>query len=1644
MPFRVPAMVIIGLLIAGSLKAQLQANFTLSATGGCTPLEVTFTNTSTGASASAQYTWTFGNGNGVGPSAFTPTVSAVYAAPQTYTATLTVTDGGNTSTKSVNITVYPKPTVSFTYTHNTGCIPLTTYFTSASTAGAGSITNYFWDFGDGNTLSTTNSTAYNTYSFAGTYSPNLTVTNSYGCTNSLTLSNIVTVYPAVEANFIADSTTLCNINDPIHFTNTSTGPGTLTYLWNFGDGTTSTQTSPSHTYATKGLYTVTLTTTSDKGCTSTTVKTALINVADFNPAFSLPLNTCSNTPALFTDETTPAPTGVPAWSFSDGGSDTGSPVTHDFTAPGTYQVTLTETFGACKSSLTQPVTVKSGVNLSGFIMKLDSVCGAPALVNFQDTSKNAVKWLWSFDGSATDTASAKAPSFTYGSNGNYNPTLTVTDANGCSGTISEPLSIQPPNVTIGDVQTTSPSDSVCSIISALFSATSTDTLTQYYWSFGDGASSTAASPTHTYSDSGTYNITLTYVTNHGCRGQSNTLTIIVYPKPHAAFMATDTLICGNTAVQFINQSTGNANTYTWNYGNGVTLVNDANPAYYAYADSGTYTVTLVASNPGCADTTTRINYIHVLPPFPRIKVLNTCDSTRSMVTLIDSAIDATSGTWSFGDGSPAQSITTNDTIIHDYSNSGAYTVVLTATNGACTLTDTAQVYVLLKQSPDLASTLSIICAGSTLPYKLSNLDTNYESVARGSGTYYNINNWQYGDSTSFGSGGTGFSVQYSGSLGGLSSGKDSVRVILKSAYFGCYDTSNYIPLKIMGPQPAFSIIDDMCYKTPVIFSDSTKEVDSIPIEKWVWQFGDADSVTHNYGDTVMHRYAVPGSYTATLTVTDSLGCKASTSVTSGVVTVNGPQANFYWTPTDIVPGATATFINSSTQAGGATYQWYFQSNGATSTNATSVTHYYPNTLTDSVRLIAFGTGGGACVDTITKAVPVETLDASFTYTSSYINSSNCPPMVAYFVSNTFAADSLVWNFGDGGTADNNPEPSHTYLEPGVYLVKLTAYGANGTNVVSTDTVTVKGPYASLKVNLVQGCIPQAVTLYAINAHYANAFSWDFGDGTVVSSSDTTQTHTYILPGVYAPALILTDSTGCQATFKPQSTILMDTLHISLGPTLRYCDSSLVLFQPNTLSFVVDSLHQSLTYHWTFGTGAAADTANIPQPGFDYTQPGTYIAQVQASSLPGCTATAQDTIIVSSTATGSISGPLTACAGDSLQYKGTANVYGNAGGTISYSWSFTGGDTSTLTQPPLQVLPVGTDTVRLILTMNGCSDTTKSPLNVYPYPVLGATISKNLLCQGDSAQLKVNPGPAYTWTPVTGLSNDTSYDPVVIPTATTTYHVTGTQNGCTTLDTISLTVIPHINLSASADTFICQGNSVQIDAQGAAIYQWSPMQTLSKVNGGSALASPDITTDYMVVGWDAYRCFADTNHILVKVTPYPTISFPESTVAVPAGQSFTFNPDISADAASYSWTPADGLSCTDCANPQAIPYNPETYSLTITTAYGCTATANVTVQLLCREDAVHVPSAFTPNHDGHNDLFYPMGRGIKTINHFNIYDRWGRPVYSRDNMPINDETMGWDGTCGGHDMPPDAYVYILDITCDTGETFQLKGTVTLIR
>jgi gliding motility-associated-like protein len=103
-----------------------------------------------------------------------------------------------------------------------------------------------------------------------------------------------------------------------------------------------------------------------------------------------------------------------------------------------------------------------------------------------------------------------------------------------------------------------------------------------------------------------------------------------------------------------------------------------------------------------------------------------------------------------------------------------------------------------------------------------------------------------------------------------------------------------------------------------------------------------------------------------------------------------------------------------------------------------------------------------------------------------------------------------------------------------------------------------------------------------------------------------------------------------------------------------------------------------------------------------------------------------------------------------------------------------------------------------------------------------------------------------------------------------------------------------------------------------------------------------------------------------------------------------------------------------------------------------------IRLTCSEKAVFMPNAFTPNDDGNNDLFYPVGRGVRRIKLFQVYSRWGELLFSKSDMPANDKNFGWNGTLNGNKQPLGTYVYMVTAECFTGETFLLKGTVELLR
>jgi gliding motility-associated-like protein len=170
-----------------------------------------------------------------------------------------------------------------------------------------------------------------------------------------------------------------------------------------------------------------------------------------------------------------------------------------------------------------------------------------------------------------------------------------------------------------------------------------------------------------------------------------------------------------------------------------------------------------------------------------------------------------------------------------------------------------------------------------------------------------------------------------------------------------------------------------------------------------------------------------------------------------------------------------------------------------------------------------------------------------------------------------------------------------------------------------------------------------------------------------------------------------------------------------------------------------------------------------------------------------------------------------------------------------------------------------------------------------------------------------------------------------------------------------------------------------------------------------------------------------------INPLPTIStVPDQSIAIGSSVSL-----IASGGVSYIWTPAENLSCISCPNPDASPQVTTTYLVVGTDSKGCTGSATVTVKV---DDnyVIYIPTAFSPNNDGENDILYVRGRGISEMN-IVIFNGWGEKVFESDS-----QLVGWDGTRNGAELNSGVFVYQLNGKYYNGKEFTQKGDITLMK
>jgi gliding motility-associated-like protein len=316
-----------------------------------------------------------------------------------------------------------------------------------------------------------------------------------------------------------------------------------------------------------------------------------------------------------------------------------------------------------------------------------------------------------------------------------------------------------------------------------------------------------------------------------------------------------------------------------------------------------------------------------------------------------------------------------------------------------------------------------------------------------------------------------------------------------------------------------------------------------------------------------------------------------------------------------------------------------------------------------------------------------------------------------------------------------------------------------------------------------------------------------------------------------------------------------------------------------------------------------------------------------------------------------------------------------------------------------------------------------------------------ICSRDAITLRiVSDGLQYEWSSSSQLFTSSVKNPLVITPATTTYQVRATIGGCSAVDNITVNTIPYPLADAGPDTAICYHTAAPLQAvTNGSSWSWSPNPSLNNPNLLNPVANPIQTTDYIFTAFDTRGCpkpGIDT----IRVTVLPLIvpgAGRDTSVVI--GQSLQLN---ASGGGNYLWSPGNSLSATHIANPIAVftePSNALKYKVQVYNIAGCYDSAFITIKVYATRPTVFVPTAFTPNNDGKNDILRPVAVGMKSIQYFQVYSRWGQLLFSTQTSG-----QGWDGRINGHLQTNNVYVWMVKAIDYTGTVYFKKGTVTLIQ
>jgi len=539
------------------------------------------------------------------------------------------------------------------------------------------------------------------------------------------------------------------------------------------------------------------------------------------------------------------------------------------------------------------------------------------------------------------------------------------------------------------------------------------------------------------------------------------------------------------------------------------------------------------------------------------------------------------------------------------------------------------------------------------------------------------------------------------------------------------------------------------------------------------------------------------------------------------------------------------------------------------------------------------------------------------------------------------------------------------------------------------------------------------------------YHWDFGDGA--TSTEATPTHTYADTGIYSFKLIINRGQDCsdEATSKIK-------VYPGFFPDFGF--KGICLNKPTQFSDLTRTVYGIVdTWKWDFGDQSSnADISSSQNPTYTYTQTGIKNVRLIVTNSKGCIDTlSQDISILDKPPISVRFKDTLICKGDTMQLHAVGN--GN------FSWTPVSNIINENTPDPL-VYPPGTTKYIVQLDDNGCINRDTVQVRVVDFVTLSAG-ADTVICLTDSVRLSATgDGLHYSWTPASTIGNPNIPNPMARPASTTTYQVVATIGRCTATDDVKVTTIPYPKANAGNDTAVCFKTSAQLHAiMNGSSFTWSGTSTLDNPTSLNPVASPRNTSSYVLSVFDNKGC-PKPGRDTVTITVFPKVNaFAGNDTAVVVGQPLQFN---ASGGEAYSWSPRTSLNRDDINNPIGLyngSFDSITYRVLVTDANNCSDSDFIKVAVFRTNPQIFVPTAFTPNSDGKNDVFRPIAVGITKIEYFRVFNRWGQLVFS-----TTTDEYGWDGKIGGKDQATGTFVWLVKGVDYTGKAVFAKGTVTLIK